>query len=267
MGRGKITAMITVIIIVAATAIIFWPAKIESRHNFKIDENVKILGDTSYYLDEIDNDFDFELTELEDITKITEYICGIKNNRSIKGVETPLNYGNHRYTFRLFNKKTGESQYMYFNGRYLEVAKGRKSVKYRIYPKDINLAIFDRMIEPYIVEGQKLPLTPIAFTDESESIQDMSTLKDGWVDVMWIDGHAKTEYYAVFNNLKPYNNIEIYEDGKRVIIFYDEGEGEKTDTSLKLDHLPAHPGNEDSMVIFILNGERSYNAQLTYGEE
>ena len=267
MGNGKAILMITAIIVIATIAIIFWPAKIESRHNFEIDSNVKIVGDAKYYLDTSGDDFDFELTNLADITKVHDYVCGLKGMRSFKSVETPLIYGNHRYTFRLFNIKTGESEWIRFNGRYIEITNNRKTFKYRVSPKDIDLAILDRMIEPYIVEGCTGPLTPIEFTDESAHIEDMSSVKDGWVDVMWIDGHTETEYYAVFNNLRPYSNVEIYEDGKRVIIFYDEGEGEPKDITLKLDRLLYKEGSLEAMVIFILNGERSYNAKLTYGRE
>lgn len=265
--RTKFILTAVFIFVFSFVLIFFWPSKMASRVELDMNDNILITGHARYYIEPDDRNFDFYIDDASAIEKIADLLGSLRGFRTFKNVETPLLYGDHRYVFTIFDKTTGEMTYFNINGRYIEADNGARYIKYRIFPKDIPLSIIDRMVTPFIEEGFNDPLVPIEFTDETGTLDMNSDVKDGWVHVQWIDGHTGDEQYATVKGVSPYTKLEIFADGNALVIFYDEGEGEKTDIELRLASLPVHPMDSNAKIVFILNGERSFNTRYTFGRE
>ena len=260
MTKSAKIALITVLIIIVAAVIIFFPLKIRSRLLLDQYRGMSISGRADYYIDGQD-DFEFEMTGNTATNVFLDWLGSHVTMRSFKNIEKPLVYSNHWYTIRLVTRRTYEIIKIVTNGRYIEIHEGGKNRKYRIVPKGFDIEILDELIKDYIEVYDTGPLTPIEFEDISESYQQEYIRPSGWLDVEFLDAHSGNYYYAIFYDVRPYENIEIFDDGSRIVVYYDEGEGKLTDVELKLSELP------HSKVIYFLNGERSYNVMYAKSME
>lgn len=260
----NIILLILTVAVIIAVVIFFCPMKMKTRFDIDTEYYSSIDGNVIYYGDS-DKDFAFMIGDPEITKELIELLGDMRGVRTFKNKETPLLYSDHLYSFNIYNSRYGNHMEMKFNGRYITVTKAGKSIKFRVVPKDIEIAVIDRLVTKGNPETK--PMTSIEFTDRSDQISDYGHSPEGWVDVEWFDAHAGTHFSVTFNGFKPYSEVSFYDSDGSLVIFYTEAEGEKNEYNFFLESLPCHPHNPDARIILILNGERSYNTKFLYAIE
>ncbi len=257
--------LIAIPVILLALILFFFPYKIETKLGLDEFKGNRLAGIINFFGHTQEN-IHLEINDQSAVAELLDYIGSLRGTRSFKNTGSPPPDTDHYYVFFFYDKDGNPAFMMTFNGNSIFVNDSGQSKKYRIFPKWSDIQIIDQMVADYFVEDIPDFMEPLEYVDISTS-SDFNPGRDGWMQVLWIDGHTDNEQYIIFNDLKPYETLEVYESGETLIIYYDETEGNSGEVAVRVESLPFPPRGTDNKIIFILNGKRSYNTEYIYGAE
>jgi len=251
-------------LITLAIVLFFFPYRMESRIGLD-DINMEGLQGKITFYHTADDNADIFIDDEAAVEKLLDYIGSLRGIRSVgKSGFFPLD--DHRYMFYLYDNDGNPLYFLDITGSYIQIVGPGRNSRYRIFPRYLDIQVIDEMTAEYHLVEIPDFMEPIEFEDVSAST-DFGTNIGRGVQVLYIDGHTGDDRFIIFNDLRPYEKLDIYESGETLIIYYDESQSESSEVVVKVERLPFYPMENDAKIIFILNGKRSYKTEYIYAKE